>query len=95
MQDRKIKFCFINHSISRKTSRSFIFNTVHHKIKTNLIIRAHVQKFSRTKSHSQIFAKNLSAKKIRENETTLRLKLTTSYQENSLSRGRGEAIDIL
>lgn len=27
MQDRKIKFCCINHSISRKTSRSFIFIT--------------------------------------------------------------------
>lgn len=91
MQDRKIKFCCIN-LLSKNVSK-FYFQ--HHKIKTNLIIRVHVQKFSRTKSHSQIFAKNLSAKKIRENETTLRLKLTTSYQENSLSRGRGEAIDIL
>lgn len=66
----------------------------HHRSSTNLI-HTHLSKIlQKKKTFSNIFSKNFFSAKIRENETTFRLKLTTSYQENSLSRGEG-AIDIL
>lgn len=77
------------YKLALETPSKIIFNTIGHR--QILLFTRIFQKFSKKKkkkTFSNISSKNFfSAKKIRENETTFRLKLTTSYQENSLSRG--------
>ena len=83
------------YKLALETPSKIIFNTIGHR--QILLFTRIFQKFSKKKkkkTFSNISSKNFFSAKIRENETTFRLKLTTSYQENSLSRGEG-AIDIL